>query len=157
MLRACPVFYLHFLEEILLKKSWKTGKVLRWLDKLNFTRSSSRNIFSWFAVLFFTKFPLEKKSVFSHTCSGGSPVMNIFLPPITDLFYNFSRRIFSRKTHIERRLNSSIRRANCHDFRKIGTICSAGHLSSIGGRYVSSKKRCALKSCRTNLGGRKLF
>ena len=106
-LKACPVFYLHFLEEILLKKSWKTGKVLRWLDKLNFTRSSSRNIFSWFAGFFFTKFPLEKKSVFSHTCSGGSPVMNIFLPPITDLFYNFSRRIFSRKTHIDRRLNLS--------------------------------------------------
>src|SRR6202012_2068549 len=47
-LRACPVFYLQFLEEILLKKSWKTGKVLRWLDILNFNRSSRRNIFSWF-------------------------------------------------------------------------------------------------------------
>ena len=56
MLRACPVFYLHFLEEILLKKSWKTGKVLRWLDKLNFIGSSSRNIFSWFAVLFLQNF-----------------------------------------------------------------------------------------------------
>ena len=66
---------------------------------------------------FFTKFPLEKKSVFSHTCSGGSPVMNIFLPPITDLFYNFSRRIFSRKTHIDRRLNSANR-----DFRKMWSI-----------------------------------
>src|ERR1700744_2280367 len=48
ILRACPVFYLQFLEEILLKKSWKTGKVLRWLDILNFNRSSRRNIFSWF-------------------------------------------------------------------------------------------------------------
>src|ERR1700755_2412934 len=91
----------------------------------------------WF---FFTKFPLERKSVFSDTCSGGSPVMNVFLPPITDLFYNFSRRIFSRKTHINRRLNSANRRANCHDFRKMGTTCSAGYLSSIGSRYVFRKK-----------------
>src|ERR1700754_2833115 len=92
---------------------------------------------------FFTKFSLEKKSAFSHTCSGGSPVMNIFLPPFTDLFYIFSRRIFSRKTHIDRRLNSANRLANCHGFRKMGTICSAGHLSSIGGRYVSSEENAS--------------
>src|ERR1700753_3858766 len=102
----------------------------------------------WF---FFTKFPLEKKSVFSHTCSGGSPVMNIFLPLFTDLFYNFSRRIFSRKTHIDRRFNSANHRAKCHSFRKMGTIASAVLFSLIGGRYVSFEKGCFLKSCRTNL------
>src|ERR1700761_938608 len=100
---------------------------------------------------FFTKFPLEKKSVFSHTCSGGSPVMNIFLPPITDLFYNFSRRIFSRKTHIDRRLNLSDPPNKSSPFFENRDNLVGGWLSSIGGRYVFSEKRCALKSCRTNL------
>src|ERR1700759_1876525 len=104
-----------------------------------------------FCCFFFTKFPLEKKSVFSHTCSGGSPVMNIFLPPITDLFYNFSMRIFSRKTHIDRRLNLSDPPNKLTQFFEKSDNLVAGSLRSIGGRYVSSEKRCAWKSCRTNL------
>ena len=63
---ACPVFYLHFLEEILLKRSWKTGKVLRWLDKLNFNRPSRRNIFSWFAVFFYKISAIKEVCIFRY-------------------------------------------------------------------------------------------
>ena len=108
---------------------------------------------------FFTKFPLEKKSVFSHTCSGGSPVMNIFLPPITDLFYNFSRRIFSRKTHIDRRLNLSDPPNKLSLFSKNWDNLFGGSLKFNRRSTCVFREKMRLEKLQNKsvIGGRKLF